>query len=65
MSLSHETTVWCDGEGCGQWDQASGNAKSLHKELRKRGWAHSGKLDLCPACAAKEREGAKALPEDP
>ena len=65
MSLSHEVTIWCDGEVeggiCGQWQQACGTAKALRRELRAKGWArrddtlgdeppgHARRED-CPEC---------------
>jgi hypothetical protein len=56
MSVSHETTIWCDGEGCGQWEQAAGNAKMLRQDLKRRKWKQlSGGKDLCPSCAEEGR----------
>jgi hypothetical protein len=55
MSISHETTIWCDYEDCGQWDQATGNAAMVRRDLKKKGWKVNlpGGKDFCPSCAFK------------
>jgi hypothetical protein len=58
VSLSHEVTVWCDGDenDCGQWEQASGlTAKNMRRWLKKKGWTHKKGQDLCPRCSENER----------
>jgi hypothetical protein len=60
MSLTHEVTVWCDGDysRCNVWEAASGiTAKDLRRVLRRKGWGHAGRNDLCPRCYAKEKAG--------
>jgi len=61
MSLSHEVTVWCDGEGCApRWEQgASTTAADLRLTLKRRGWTQEGKLDYCPACSELRVRGPK------
>jgi hypothetical protein len=60
MSLSHEVTIWCDN--CITWEQRSGTAKDLRKELKARGWtstSDSGVVsDYCPVCSAERRKAS-------
>lgn len=65
MSLTHEVTVWCDGESCAQWEQATTSAKILRKDLRKKGWGNAGKHDLCPVCYTLEKRNRKNCEELP
>lgn len=53
MSISKQTTIWCDGHNCGEWDQASEPADILRRQLRSIGWKVSqpGGKDYCPKCA--------------
>jgi Zn finger protein HypA/HybF involved in hydrogenase expression len=59
MSITRQVTVWCDD--CGEWEQRSGPADVLRKELRRKGWLtdfledHERK-DYCPKCAEKKKQ---------
>ncbi len=61
MSVTHETTIWCNGEGCVEWSQQSGGAAWARKVLARHGWSR-GKgraVDLCPTCTKKSKERSK------
>jgi hypothetical protein len=58
MSVSREMTIHCDE--CGDWHQDTAvTATQLRKRLKKRGWWHRGRRDLCNVCAdaARVRRG--------
>lgn len=63
MSVSRETTIWCDDDGCSpRWEQRSGNAADVRAEIAKNGWTRGpGGKDYCPACGIK-REEERARP---
>jgi hypothetical protein len=48
MSITRQVTVWCDG--CSEWVQATGNARSLRKELKEKGWTYQRGKDFCDRC---------------
>ena len=50
MSITRETTVWCDGEGCYEWHQSSGPAAAARSEAKVMKWKIRKGLDLCPKC---------------
>lgn len=58
MSATRQTTIWCDGplndKSCVKWDQRTGPATLLRKELFGYGWVRRKNYDLCPDCAKKE-----------
>jgi len=62
MSLTHEVTVWCDGElstteePCASYRQGSCSTKELRERLKPRGWTKEGTKDFCPACSQRRRE---------
>lgn len=68
MSLTRETTVWCDNNECGVWRQASGSAYRLRRSLKREGWTHEpGGKDFCPRCSCdrkqqREEAASKACP---
>lgn len=52
MSVTKETTIWCDS--CGVWEQSTDNAPEIRKVLKKEGWErHKGK-DYCPKCVTND-----------
>ena len=53
MSISKQTTVWCDD--CRDWKQQSATAAQLRKRLKKKGWTQEGTQDFCPACSKKRK----------
>jgi hypothetical protein len=54
VSTSRQITVWCDVEGCSEWNQQSGNIRQVRKEVRKHGWALRNGKDLCPKHKAED-----------
>lgn len=54
MSLTRQVTVWCDR--CAQWEQISGTAKQLRKDLQHKGWTREGVKDYCPPCSKFREE---------
>lgn len=62
MSVTHSATIWCDGEGCGEWrDVSEANsvtASGIRRYLRRNRWAVGlpGGRDFCPDCRAKQNE---------
>ncbi len=62
MSITKQTTIWCDG--CGTWEQKSATALEIRQELRKKGWIVNfletyERKDYCPACWEKRERGEK------
>lgn len=61
MSVSHEVTVWCDGNDCNEWVQDVNGITRLRAALKRRGWTigkgDSGK-DLCRECATPKPTGS-------
>lgn len=56
MSLSKQTTVWCDYPDCGQWVMESGTAAEVRKSVKRSGWTQKGKQDFCEGCSKKRKE---------
>jgi hypothetical protein len=64
MSITYTADVFCDGEGCSQWEHGisvsytTSLARHARKAAKKQRWgrvmAPNGKLlDLCPLCMKK------------
>jgi hypothetical protein len=65
VSLSKETTVWCDG--CGEWEQSADPAPIARRRLPADGWRvgvtgerYREQTDYCPACASTAAPGGDA-----
>ncbi len=57
MSVTHEVTIWCDGDygGCGNWQQGTDGITQLRAQLNNAGWSvrGRGRADYCPECLAE------------
>lgn len=59
MSVSVETLIFCDGEGCtrdgpyADGDARHARAKEQRKGYAMDGWRFVGGKDYCPDCAAR------------
>ncbi len=57
MSVTKETTIWCDG--CRDWEHGTGTATEIRKRLKMgagwrvgvRGTVEGGLVDYCRRCA--------------
>lgn len=48
MSVSKETTIWCDAEDCDEWVQVQATAEWIRNALGKSGWVTAkGGKDFC------------------
>jgi len=52
MSVTRESTIWCDGTNadgltCGKWHQGMGSPSAVRAELKPRGWTRQGEQDFC------------------
>lgn len=47
MSITKETTIWCDAPECGNHYQDWKDASGVRRELRDRGWVHRDGKDYC------------------
>jgi hypothetical protein len=56
MSISKETTIWCDCDGCVIWERLSLPPRKARKELIKYGWKRIKNKDVCPSCVGKMLE---------
>jgi hypothetical protein len=57
MSVSRETTIWCDHEDCVEWVQCNtGSVADARREVKRGGWALRGGLDLCSVHARISKE---------
>ena len=58
MTVSKETTIWCDSEDCGEWIQGPWGAV---EQRRRGGYIRRDGKDYCPKCksASKEPEDGK------
>lgn len=55
MSITKETTIWCDH--CGAWEESIENAPILRKQLKHRGWVKFKNQDYCPSCVQRQKYG--------
>lgn len=56
MSVSHETTLWCDSgdDKCAFWEMFPGrNRRKVRKEAKSYGWTFAKGKDYCPECSKK------------
>lgn len=52
MSYTKNTTIWCDGEGCGQWvDGGSSTVAKARKRAQSESWTFKDDNDYCPVCS--------------
>lgn len=58
MSVTKQITIWCDENGCANWDQISGNVDYARNEAKRMGWSQitrdKKRIDLCPSCTKKD-----------
>ena len=56
MSWIKNITIWCDGDGCGEWrwGETNESVTESRKMLKKNGWKHRNGKDYCPDCADKQ-----------
>lgn len=51
MTATRYVTIWCDGDGCGDWiGQHEHTAVAARVYARNHGWGRKVGNDLCPAC---------------
>jgi hypothetical protein len=56
MSTTRETTLWCDADGCVQWEQVAERTDAgARRELRGLGWKRASGKDYCPFHADPKR----------
>jgi hypothetical protein len=53
-------TVWCDTDGCPEWEANEPTKKEAWEAARRRGWTRKGGKHLCPDCG-----GGRPLPPPP
>lgn len=56
MAIQREYTVWCDAEGCIQWERAPGSIlKNCKSQWKKLGWTFKGGKWFCPECSKRSQ----------
>lgn len=48
MSVTKETTIWCDYPDCGNFQQDPWLARQIRRRLREKGWKRRNGKDYCP-----------------
>ena len=53
MTWSKNVTLWCDGEGCDEWYQASrSRVEPAESEAERNGWTKEATDEhYCPGCS--------------
>jgi hypothetical protein len=56
MSVSRETTIWCDM--CGDWERSVYSFGYTRRQLKLKGWTFNkeSKEDFCPDCTELNKE---------
>ena len=62
MSVTKQTTVWCDERDCPEWvifdQERTAYARSM---AVKEGWSREGLYDFCPDHTKQRKERARAV----
>lgn len=60
MSISKQTTLWCDEPGCDEWYAAdTGAVREARQEAWPYGWRRVSGKDLCGYHAPKSKQAAE------
>lgn len=63
MSVTRETTIWCDEADCVEWITIDEERTPVarRKAAHESGWSREGSYDFCPAHTQKRKEKARAI----
>ena len=57
MSVTRQTTIWCDEEGCPEWIMADDETRQARGIAKQSGWvARQGGFDFCPSHSNEEAD---------
>ena len=48
MSWTKEITIWCDKDGCEEWEQHPNTVEETRRILSRDGWEYTQEKDYCP-----------------
>lgn len=56
MSVTKETTIWCDADECVEWTQQNtGSVAEARRLAARSGWVQRGGKDFCRGHAGRAR----------